>query len=80
MASLFAMSTSTFQQPHIVKSAPAASAPISGGTNEQAVRKPRPKDRESALREADRIIEKLEESYWRTGTVLRNCSNFGSKS
>jgi len=79
MVSLFAMSTSTFQQPHMKKPAPDPSARITGGNGKQEARNPRAKDREPALREADRIIEKLEESYSRSGQVLRSLNNIGSK-
>ena len=56
-------------------------APVVGGNGEakKGLRKPRPKDRESALREADLIIEKLEESYRRTAAVLRSLNNIASK-
>ena len=45
---------------------------------EQSPRKTNPKDREEALREADRIIAKLEQSYLRTATALRSLNNVGS--
>jgi hypothetical protein len=44
----------------------------------QSSRKTNPKDREAALREADRIIAKLEQSYLRTATALRSLNNVGS--
>ena len=75
------MATSSSEQPSIEKSTVDDFAPVVGGNGEakQGPRKPRPKDRESALREADLIIEKLEESYRRTAAVLRSLNNIASK-
>ena len=63
------------------KPATDACASSVGGNAEakKGPRKPMPKDREAALREADRIIEKLEESYRRTAVVLRSLNNIASK-
>ena len=63
------------------KSTADARASVVGGNPEakKGLRKPCPKDRETALREADLIIERLEESYRRTAAVLRSLNNVASK-
>ncbi|MFP6901067.1 MAG: hypothetical protein VCA36_08990 [Opitutales bacterium] len=75
------MSTSTFGQ--FPKKNPAPDGLVQRAAvnkeEKQAPRKTRPEDRETALREADRIIEKLEQSYLRTATVLRSLNNVDSK-
>ena len=80
MVSLFAMSTSTFGQSPKKNPAPDGLVRAAAVNKEekQASRKTRPEDREAALREADRIIEKLEQSYLRTATALRSLNNLGS--
>ena len=80
MVSLFAMSTSTFGQSPKKNPAPDGFVQAAGVNKEeeQYPRKTNPEDREAALREADRIIEKLEESYIRTATALRSLNNVGS--
>ena len=75
------MAASSFEQSPVQKSAFDPHAPVAGGNGEakKGPRKPMPKDREAALGEADRIIEKLEESYRRTAVVLRSLNNIASK-
>ena len=80
MVSLFATSTSTSGQSLMKNSAPEELAQANCVNKEEKKnsRKTTPKDREEALREADRIIEKLEQSYVRTATALRSLKNVGS--